>query len=123
MPDDAARDRAARVASLLQDNIRTELQAQNAGARLGLSQAAIARLANGIADGVLHAFAVDWSPNWVQPGEAHTWQASGDFFALCPVCLQDSPPAKSREDAAAWAASHQAAHDDTHSQGSPESGQ
>ena len=122
MPEDVARVRAARVATLLEDNIRTELEVQNAMAHLGLSQAAITRLANGIADGVLYTFAVDWSPNWVQPGEAHTWQASGDFFALCPVCLQDSPPAKSREDAAAWAASHQAGHGATHSQGSPESG-
>jgi hypothetical protein len=122
MPDDVAQARQARVASLLEDNIRTELQAQNATAGLGLPQEAIARLARGIAAEVLYAFEVDWSPDWVGPGQAHTWQESGDFFARCPACLGDSPPAKSREDAAAWAASHQAAHGPAQSNGSPESG-
>jgi hypothetical protein len=120
MPADVAQDRQARVASLLEDNIRTELQARNAVDDLGLSQAAIVDLAHLIADGVLSAFAVDWSPRWVRPGEIHTWQASGDFFARCPVCLQDSPPGKTREEAAAWAADHQAAHGPARSQGSPE---
>lgn len=109
MPDDVAR-RQDRVAALLEDNIRTELQAQNAMAGLGLPEAAITRLAHGIAAEVLYAFAIDWSPDWVGPGHAHTWQASGDFFARCPACLQDSPPSKSREDATAWAADHQAGH-------------
>jgi len=122
MPDDFAQDRQARVASLLEDIIRTELQARNAVDDLGLSQEAIADLASLIADGILDAFAVDWSPRWVRPGETHTWQDSGDFFARCPVCLQDSPPAKTAEKAAAWASDHQAAHRPARSQGSPEPG-
>lgn len=122
MPDDVAQVREARVAWLLQDNIRTELQARNAVDDLGLSPAAITDLADLIADGVLRAFAVDWSPDWVRPGEAHTWEAAGDFFARCQVCLQDSPPSKSREDAAAWAANHRAAHGRAQGQGSPEPG-
>lgn len=101
MPDDAARDRQARVDALLEDNIRTELQAQNAMADLGLSQEAIARLARGTAAEVLYAFAVDWSPNWVKPGQVHAWEESGDFFARCPTCLLDSPPTGNRETAAA----------------------
>ena len=121
--DNLAQARRARVASLLEDNIRTELQARNAIEDLGLSQAAIVDLAQLIADGVLSAFAVDWSPKWVRPGEIHTWQASGRFFSLCPACLQDSPPAQTREEAAAWAADHQAAHGPAHSEGSPEPGQ
>jgi hypothetical protein len=122
MPDDVAQDRQARVARLLEDNIRTELQARNAIDDLGLSQAAIADLASLIVGGVLLAFAVDWSPRWLRPGEIHTWQDSGDFFALCPVCLQDSPPRKTAKEAAAWAVSHQAAHGPARSQGSHEPG-
>lgn len=94
----------------MEANIRTELEAQNAMGDLGLSQAAIARIAHGVTAEVLYAFAVDWSPDWVRPGEAHTREASGEFFALCPVCLRDSPPKTSREDAVAWAANHQAGH-------------
>ena len=45
MPEDD--DRQARVALLLEDNIRTEIQAQDAGAHLGLSPEAITRLAWG----------------------------------------------------------------------------
>ena len=101
MPDDAARDRQAPVDALLEDNIRTELQAQNAMADLGLSQEAIARLARGLAAEVLYAFAVDWSPNWVKPGQVHAWEESGDFFTRCPTCLLDSPPTGNRETAAA----------------------
>lgn len=48
MTDDVAQDRPARVASLLEANIRAELEAQDATADLGLSSAAIARLARGI---------------------------------------------------------------------------
>jgi hypothetical protein len=120
MPDNVAEDRAARVVMLLQDNIRTELQARNAVDDLGLSQEAIADLADLIADGVLAAFTVDWSPRWVRPGEIQTWQDSGDFFARCPACLQDSPPSKTVGQAAAWAVNHQAAHRPARSQGSPE---
>lgn len=123
MPDDADQARQARVAALLEDNIRAEVQAQNAMAGLGLPQAAIARLARGIAAEVLYAFAVDWSPDWIRSGETHTWEASGDFFALCPVCLQESLAKKSREDAAAWAAHHRAAHGSAPSHGSTEPGQ
>jgi hypothetical protein len=110
MPDDAARDRQARVDALLEDNIRTELHAQNAVADLGLSQQAITRLARGIAAEVLYAFSVDWSPSWVKPGQVHTWEESGDFFGRCPVCLLDSPPTDNSEAAAAWTATHRAAH-------------
>jgi hypothetical protein len=118
MPDDAAVDRQARVASLLEDNIRTELRVQNDATDLGLPQEAIARLAWAVTAEVLYAFSVDWSPDWVKPGQVHTWQESVDFFARCPACLQDSPAAGTPQDAAAWAASHQA----THSPGSSEPG-
>jgi len=122
MPNDTARDRQARVDALLEDNIRTELQAQNALADLGLSQQAITRLARGIAAEVLYAFAVDWSPRWVGPGQVHTWEESGNFFARCPACLLDSPPTGNREAAAAWAATHRAAHRPAQAPGSTEPG-
>jgi hypothetical protein len=123
MSDDAGRDRQARVDFLLEDNIRSELQAQNAMADLGLPQETITRLARGVAAEILYAFSVDWSPDWVKQGQVHTWQELSDFFARCPACLQDSPAAKSREDAVACAASHQATHRTTSSQGPPKPGQ
>ncbi len=123
MPEDDDRDRQARVALLLEDNIRTEIQAQNAGAHLDLSPEAITRLAWGIRAELLYAFAVDWSPRWVKPGQFHVWQESGDFLARCPACLQDSPPAKSLEEATAWASSHQSQHTPAHTPGSSEPGQ
>jgi len=123
MPNDAARDRQVRIAALLEENIRTELQAQNAAADLGLPQEDIARLAWGIATEVLYAFAVDWSPDWVKPGQVHTWQESGDFFARCPACLMDSAPTKTRQAAVAWIASHQASYSPTQNPNSPEPGE
>jgi hypothetical protein len=47
------------VASLQEDNICTELEAQDLMVDLGLSQAAIVCLAHGIASEVLYAFAVN----------------------------------------------------------------
>ena len=90
-------DRDARVVSLRQDNVRTELSAQNAMNSLGLSGAAMDRIAQGITAEVLYAFAVDWSPDLVKPGGVHSWESDGAFFARCSVCLVDSPPSASRE--------------------------
>lgn len=112
MSEDAD-ERQARVADLLEDNIRTELHAQNGMADLGLTEKDIERIAHGITAEVLYAFAVDWSPDWVKQGGTHAWQSSGAFFARCSTCLRDSPPSASCEDAVAWAASHEAAHHQT----------
>jgi hypothetical protein len=70
---------ADKLTELLQDNIRNELRAQNATGDLGLSDVQIGRLAWGIAAEVLYAFAVKWDPDWVDPGEPHTWTEGGKF--------------------------------------------
>jgi hypothetical protein len=61
-------ERDARVVSLLEDNVRTELQVANDMLELGLSAAAIEGLMEGVTSGLLYAFAVDWSPDCVKPG-------------------------------------------------------
>jgi hypothetical protein len=73
MADDVVQDRQARVDALLEDNIRTELNARNALAGLGLSEQAIDRLAWVIKTELRYAFSVDWSPRWVKPGQLHAW--------------------------------------------------
>ncbi len=103
-------DREARIAALLEDNIRTELDVQNTGLDLGLTSQALDTLAWAITAEVLYAFAVDWSPDWVKPGGIHTWESSGEHYSRCGICLRDSPPVATREDAQAWAASHEAFH-------------
>ena len=71
MTNEADRGREARVVALLEDNVRSELQTMNSLLELGLGDATIERLTDSVTSGVLHAFAVDRSPDWVKPGQVH----------------------------------------------------
>lgn len=71
-------ERQARVIALLEDNVRTEITVVNGMLDLGLSAASIERLMEGVTSGILNAFDVDWAPDWVKPGEAHTWQEAAN---------------------------------------------
>lgn len=103
-------ERAERVVALLEANVRTELQVTNGMFDLGLSDETIERLMQGVTSGLLYAFAVDWSPDWVKAGEVHHWEDAGRFFARCGVCLADSPPAPDEETAVSWARDHEKSH-------------
>ncbi|BCB88703.1 hypothetical protein [Phytohabitans suffuscus] len=83
MAKDEGELRAARVVSLLEDSVRTELQVINRALELGLGDATIEQLTSGVTSGVLSAFSVDWSPDWVKPGQVHAWEENGAFFARC----------------------------------------
>jgi hypothetical protein len=107
---EADMERDARVVSLLQDDVRTQLQVGNGMLELGLSDAAIEGLTEGVTSGLLYAFAVNWSPDWVKPGQVHAWQEDGSFFARCSVCLLDSPPGDNQASAEVWARQHEASH-------------
>lgn len=102
--------RAERVVALLEDNVSTELQVTNSAFGLGLSDEAIERLMEGVTSGLLYAFAVDWSPDWVKQGEVHHWEASGRFFARCGLCLADSPALPDDGTAVGWARDHEKSH-------------
>lgn len=104
---------AQRIAALLEDNIRTELEVQLGAAQVALSEELLRRLAWGVAAEVLYAFDVDWRPDWVKPGEVHAWKESGVWFARCGVCLLDSPASPERDEAAAWVRTHQESHVDS----------
>lgn len=110
MTNEADSAREARVVALLEHNVRTELRVMNALHELGLDDAVIERLTEGITSGVLYAFAVDWSPDWVKAGQVHTWEEDGAFFARCSRCLLDSPPAHNRASAEAWVRQHETQH-------------
>ena len=103
-------ERAERVVALLESTVRTELQVTNGGFNLGLSDETIERLMQGVTSGLLYAFAVDWSPDWVKPGDVHHWEEAGRFFARCGVCLADSPPSPEEDTAVGWARKHEEAH-------------
>ena len=103
-------ERAKRVVALLEDNVRAELHVTNGGFDLGLSDETIERLMQGVTSGLLYAFAVDWSPDWVKAGDVHHWKETGRFFARCGVCLADSPPSPDEETAVAWAHDHEKSH-------------
>lgn len=103
-------ERANRVIALLEDNVRTELQVRNDMLNLGLSAASIESLMQGVTSGLLYAFAVDWSPDWVKRGQVHHWQESGQFFARCGDCLLDSPPSPDEPTAVTWALAHETCH-------------
>ncbi|MFJ8958336.1 hypothetical protein ACIRG5_03050 [Lentzea sp. NPDC102401] len=106
----AESERQARVIALLEDNVRTELEVVNGMLDLGLSDAAIERLMEGVTSGVLYAFDIDWAPNWVKSDQVHTWQEAVGWFGRCPQCLMDSPPSTSREEASAWVRDHESSH-------------
>lgn len=106
----AESERQARVVALLEDSVRTEITVTNGMLDLGLSAATIDRLMEGVTSGILYAFDVDWAPDWVKPGDVHTWNDAGEWFGRCSICLLDSPPARSEQAASAWAQSHEARH-------------
>ena len=103
-------EREARVIALLQDCVRTQLKVTDGGFGLGLGDEAIERLMAGVTSGILYAFAVDWAPDWVRQGDVHSWEDSGAWFARCGVCLLDSSPAATREEAAARAHADERSH-------------
>ena len=114
MPSQPEQDsRAKRVAALLEDNIRTELDVQLGGVQRALPEELVRRLAWGIAAEVLYSFDVDRKPDWVKPGGVHAWEESGGWFARCGVCLLDSPASPTRVEAAAWSRTHQESHADS----------
>jgi hypothetical protein len=87
-----------------------DLTVKNITLELRLTDDVIEALAESIASELLSGFAVDWSPNWVRPGDVHAWQEDSGWMARCGTCLADSPPAPSRDDAVAWARQHELAH-------------
>lgn len=105
-----ATERDVRVVALLEDNVLTELQVANAALELGLSDEAVENIMQMVTSQVLYAFSVDWSPDWVKPGDVHAWQDDNAWHARCPGCLLDSPPSDSRNNAARWAHEHEAGH-------------
>jgi hypothetical protein len=90
--------------------VRSELKVANGALELGLSDNAIERLMEMVTSQLRYAFTLDWSPDWVVPGEVHAWQEGEYWYARCSGCLLDSPPSSSRDDAAAWAQEHEAGH-------------
>jgi hypothetical protein len=68
------------IVTLLEKNVRTELQVTNAALDLGLNDDAIDSLMRGVSSGLLYAFALDWSPDWVTPGQV---QAPGRSHYRC----------------------------------------
>lgn len=103
-------EREARVVALLENNVRTELQIANRMLDLGLSDQNLDRIMEAVTSGILYAFDVEWSPDWVGNGEVHAWEEDGGWFARCSACLADSPHSDSREHAASWARAHEASH-------------
>lgn len=106
--DRVEREREQRVAELLEENVRVEIFAASALNDIDLTQIQVQQLARAVTTSVLYAFAVDWAPRGVKPGDPHTWQSSGRWFARCATCLQDSPGSASRDEAVHWAGDHSA---------------
>jgi hypothetical protein len=103
-------NREERLADLLDDNVVTEIRAMNAVLDLGLSEHQIENLAGAISANLLYAFDIEWAPDWVKPGEVHSWQDDGSWRARCGICLEDSPAAASEREAVSWARRHESAH-------------
>jgi hypothetical protein len=103
--------RGERVVALLEENVRNELVRQDIILGLGLSIIDIQALTKSVTAEVRYAFSVDWSPDWLVPGDVHTWEDySGAIFGRCSVCLQDSPAQTDRDRAAAWVRAHERSH-------------
>ncbi|UFN45695.1 hypothetical protein [Nocardioides okcheonensis] len=94
----------------MEHNVKTELQVTNGMFDLALSEETIDLLVQGVTSDLLHAFEVDWSPDWVKAGDVHHWGESGRHFARCGVCLTDSLPSPDPETARAWVCEHEKSH-------------
>jgi hypothetical protein len=100
----------SRHIELLEDNVRREIEVQNAMGSLGLTDQQIKSLAWAITAEVDYAFDVRWSPDWVGPGEAHVWVDGGQVFARCGQCMQESPPLATKALAREWFVEHNKTH-------------
>lgn len=103
-------ERRARVIRLLEHNVGSELAVMNESRGLGLTDLQVENLEFAITSSILYAFDVDWAPDWVGADDVHAWQDGEAWFARCSVCLEDSPPSESRDDAKTWALDHERGH-------------
>jgi len=90
-------ERRERVIRLLEVNVQTELAIQCQAFGLGLSEEQIENLTAAVTSGLLYAFAIDWSPDWVKDDDVHSWQEAGSWYARCGICLVDSPGSDTKE--------------------------
>lgn len=103
-------ERQMRVISLLEHNVLTEIEILDGMLDLGLSANSRDSLMRAITSGILYAFDLDWSPDWVKPGDVHTWEDDSAWLARCSICLSDSPKFGSKDSARRWALDHVASH-------------
>ena len=100
---------AEKVLALLRGNVRDELAALNASLDLRLPATVLDTIADSVTANIDYAFRVQWEPRWLKPGEAHVWSEGDSSFAMCTVCLDESPRLPSRVDAQRWSEQHRLA--------------
>ena len=86
-----AEDRRARVIALVEDNVRNELRRSVGINQLAVTDDEIDTLTSAVTSELLYAFEIDWNPDWVKPGDVHSWASGDQYFGRCGVCLLDSP--------------------------------
>ncbi|WP_141718817.1 hypothetical protein [Curtobacterium sp. ER1/6] len=100
--------------ALLADNVFEELRNGWLSWEQGIEDAALRKLAWGIAAEIVYAFDVRWSPDWVPEGHPHRWHDDEGWHARCNDCLAESPAEAEEASAWDWFATHRAvAHGDT----------
>lgn len=95
----------------LVENVRQELQAQNAIGELGLADDVLDQLASAIATNAVYAFEVKWAPKWLRRAEPHAWHDEEGAFAECVDCRlifgpEPDPEAARRAFDEHWSANH-----------------
>jgi hypothetical protein len=74
--------------------------------RVDLADETLDSLASAVLTRIDYGFRYRWDPEWVGPGEPHTWAEGEQTFDRCPVCLGISPASTSVEAAISWFTDH-----------------
>ncbi|WP_126891778.1 hypothetical protein [Curtobacterium sp. HSID17257] len=93
---------------LLADNVFEELRNGWLSWEQGIEDAALRKVAWGVAAEIVYAFDVTWSPNWVPQGHPHRWHDDEGWHARCNDCLAESPAEAEEAVAWDWFATHRA---------------
>ncbi len=94
------------VRRLLAQTVREELAAAAGMDGVELSEERLGHFAWAVSTQLDYGFRYRWDPQWVSPGQPHSWAEGDQNYARCVACLAISPPAASADAATLWYRDH-----------------
>jgi hypothetical protein len=96
----------SRVLELLHGAVLDEMRWKDAFLELNVPDEALMALAEAVANRISYAFAVKWSPDWVEDGKPHKWNDDEGWHARCNDCLAESHASPTEDEVIGWFDDH-----------------